>query len=48
MSREEEMPPTYGDIYRTKCGIHRPSGASKDPRALDPEQTKSTCPRIPM
>ena len=31
-------PPTYGDIYRTKCGIHRPSGASKDPCALDLEQ----------
>ena len=38
MSRKEETPPTYGDIYRTKCGIHRPSRASRDPRALDPEQ----------
>ena len=31
-------PFTYGDIYRTKCGIHCPSAASKDSRALDPEQ----------
>ena len=25
MSREEETPPTYGDICRTKYGIHRRS-----------------------
>ena len=29
-------PPTYGNIYRTKCGVHRPSEASKDSRAWDP------------
>ena len=38
MSSEEETPPRYGDIYRTECGIHRAPRASKDPRALDPEQ----------
>ena len=29
---------TYGDIYQTKCGIHRTSRASKEPCALDREQ----------
>ena len=31
-SHQDELrggnPPAYGDIYRSKCGIHRPSGAS--------------------
>ena len=31
-------PPTYGDVYQTKCGNHRPSGPPRDPRALHPEQ----------
>ena len=38
MSRAKESPPTYRDIHWAKCGIHRPSGASRDPRAFDPEQ----------